>query len=809
MNLVEIFVNNERLDLYDDADIKFTFQVNDIADVKDRQANYTNSFSIPKTANNVRIFGGLGIHSDTSDIPYQKPNCRMKIQGFDLITNGWLNVSETSDDEYKIYVYSGVINFFKAIENKTLGNIVELETEHRKNTANVIGSFHNETFKYLIADYNGNTHFDRDGHKVINIDHLVPSVSVKYLWDKIHQNSGFYYEGTIFSNEDFTNLWLTYPKYISIEDFKEEANVITQKVDNWHYHYYKNRIPLFLYGLEENKFFIIKELATYKISVSIVDNSENTSNFNNQTPQEVILVLHSREKGDFELGRFQPSYANGWSYVLSQVFEVGDELSLFLIVDGIRGIKQADIRFNVKFEKNNTLVNVANELKDFAVKDFVKEIINRFGLTMFVDEYSKKVRYMTLKERIKTAQKVDWTHKYIERNREKYVNSFYAQKNNFKFQYNDKGGEYNNAFIGVNNENIPESKDLFQSKIYSPEKEKLEFDIGSEGKIYTDTFKFYEKEVNEQKGIKYKGLEKRFYLLKEKNIQTQAYIGSVSFREKTQVQNIPLGVFDGTSWRYYLNAYYRDFGKIINHFRLHQIELNLSLTDVLNLDFNALYYFQQEQQYYLLNKLSSGNDRHTAEFVAVRIADDERTSTIIDVPTIPDEPVNPSIEIAFADDATADKIQTESSIGIVVKSEKYNSANSPVIKYWQVFNPKTEWDIANQPFKNIDSYTHSPYTWQNLVIGDQSIRLRAILKDGTEIYSNVLRVARLSKNLPNTPRKFSYHIDNEKGAEFLIINKDKQIEWLIFEGDNRPNYGSNNTSIVEFLAYTVIIANVN
>jgi len=47
---------------------------------------------------------------------------------------------------------------------------------------------------------------------------------------------------------------------------------------------------------------------------------------------------------------------------------------------------------------------------------------------------------------------------------------------------------------------------------------------------------------------------------------------------------------------------------ILNDSRLHTILLNLSKFDVMTLNFKALYYFAQEQQYYLLNKINFKNN---------------------------------------------------------------------------------------------------------------------------------------------------------------------------------------------------------
>lgn len=212
MFITEIFYNNQSLDLYADKGLKYNLQANDIAEIKDRQTSYTNSYDIPKTARNQRILGGLGMASDTSPAPYTKPLCQVKIDGFDLIVKGWLNVKET-DDNYKIYIYSGIIDFFKAIENKTLGKDLNLsELNHTKTPATVAASQTNTAYRYLLADYGGKI-LTASGK--IDIDYLMPAVNFKYLWDKIHDTYGFTYDCSVV--DDMESLYMTYPKAKNIK----------------------------------------------------------------------------------------------------------------------------------------------------------------------------------------------------------------------------------------------------------------------------------------------------------------------------------------------------------------------------------------------------------------------------------------------------------------------------------------------------------------------------------------------------------------------------------------------------------------
>jgi hypothetical protein len=112
MYLTEIFYKGEDLDLYEDKGLKYTIQVNDIGEIKDRQASYTNSYEVPKTPKNIRLLGGLALPSDTSVTPYTQDKCQVKIEGFDFIVKGWLNVInelKTHEAENAIPGHSGLL----------------------------------------------------------------------------------------------------------------------------------------------------------------------------------------------------------------------------------------------------------------------------------------------------------------------------------------------------------------------------------------------------------------------------------------------------------------------------------------------------------------------------------------------------------------------------------------------------------------------------------------------------------------------------------------------------------------------------
>lgn len=726
--ITEIWVDGKKLDMYSETNIRHTLQVNDIAEVKDRQASYTNSFAVPKTPNNVQIFGGLGIPSDTSRIPYLKPDCRMKIEGFDFIVKGWINVTDTNDD-YKIYIYSGIINFFKEIGNKTLGDpeLDLTEIDHKKDLNSVIQSFSNPNYKYLITDYNGLTHFG-DNDSKINIDHLVPSVRVKYLWDKIHEKAGFKYKGKIFETEDFINLFLTYPKFIAIDILtliKENSgskslgttNIPTND-PNLHY------IPLQVNGYVNNQYFLTPETGLYKLTFQVNSNRDFYIDYLLCINQEGIPYASK----NYTLLTYTDENNYSQTIYLNVQLNAGDRIYFFAWWRQVpNGALNWTANYNIKWELfKNGEVAFSNELKDFPRTDFVKEILNRFGLTPFFNEFSNTIDYLTITERINDAEVIDWSEKFIERTSESYVYESYAQQNIFSCQYNDKEGVYSDGIIKISNLNIQEKKEVFKSKIYSPERDFIKFKINNNTEETLRVFKFYDKQVKEKNGqteVEYKGLEKRYHFIKERSIVANAVIGSKALSQSQAVSSLPLAEFKGLDWPSLLQKNYSVFGLILNDSRLHDINLNLDFVDYLTVDLRKLYFFEQEQQYYILNKLQFDNNKSKGEFVRVKRYYD--LSEIID----PIDPVKPFINIVWEDNTNTPKAGTSQQIQGKINSS-YAQNNDPFVTF--------EWEKHNgTSWVGLGTGT-SPYNLP-LTNGTQKFRMKVITQLNNTIYSNELQ----------------------------------------------------------------------
>jgi len=598
--MLEIILNNGSLEVPNDA-IKYTKVGNDIADLSSRETDYTDSFSLPKSANNVNLLQGLGLKNDTSIVPYSKVEATLVDDGMVLINKGWLNVKETSN-EFKINLYHGLIDLFKAIENKTFGDDVDLsEINHTKDLGTVIASFTNPYYRYIINDYGGKTHLPTGE---INIDYLVPSVRVSYLWNKIFTTFGFTQIGNVFNTFDFSELWLTYPKGVDTN----LTPVLYAEFLQWDGNVF-NSISVINGSNLNNESYIVPSNGIYNINFDGLINYD-LPNLSTQT-EGIYLTVNGNP--------LYYSYLSPLNNVIISLAQ-GDQISLTWSL-AFGSFNYADGFF--KISKYNTLISFSEELKQLKITDFFKEILNRFALTIFVNKDNEYI-FKTFDERLQ-SQVIDWSDKYIERTNETYTAKSYGQINTFRQEYRDERLDHADGKFSISNKNLEPEKEILKSKIFSAEKELSTFKINTTTNENIYATPLWEKEITENNGtqqIKYKVLSKRFYFLRTETITQNAILKSEVLGSTQTVNTLPVARFLTTAYKDFVPRYYNNIQLLLNDFRFHKIKLALTTIDFINLDFDKIYYFEQEQNYYFLNKVSFEKGKEsTAEFYRIKYSE--------------------------------------------------------------------------------------------------------------------------------------------------------------------------------------------
>lgn len=626
-----LIINGIEIELSPSKQLARTLQVNDISTLNNRQTNFTATFSIPRTAKNVKAFSMLGIVGTNSNIPYQRNECYYYSEsGECLVYKGWA-VINTTDKDFRCNIYDGNIDLYKAIENATLNQLPLTEINHVKTLSNVIDSFNGlTTYKYIIADYNGKAIYDTDK---INIDYLVPSVPVSYLWNKIFDFYGFTYSGSVFNTFAFENLYMTFPKGVgsTIPDVEKfESSDVLMPRDSL----FNSRSRYFNF----NTFTIEPEL-------SIFADRHITFLESGLYRLEITGNIKVNANALFLQGAVNINLAyNQQSNVYSQ------NISAFQSLDGFLTNQTETININTLlnvdalnsiclFVKTNNynIDSVVNSLTvkiskvesqsidfsgafiDFKTKDFLNEVLTRFGLTPFKDKYTNNYKFLTLNELLQTNDVVDWSaskNKFISKTNERYAYGSYAQKNDLNYKYNDAEGDYYNGSFLIENVNLPDNKVVINSRIYAPEKNKT-FELPKE----TNVYKLWDKEITDTSNVTYKSLDKRFYFMRADNyiFPSSVTIGSETLIDETTIGQAPFESFFKLPFTDIVQDYYTPIFQILNKAVLVDAEIYLTEKDIVDIDFSKLYWIEELNSYFILNKISNFQGKGSTKCELIKV----------------------------------------------------------------------------------------------------------------------------------------------------------------------------------------------
>ena len=226
------------LDLYEDEDLPLTLSVDNFKNVAEKVQSYSKAFKLPATKRNNRIFDQMFEITRSYDgvifNPYQRTQCVLKQDGF-IFFEGFLRLIEVTDKEdeisYNVNLYSEVVALADFLKDKTFADIELDELEHPYNKTQIKRSwndggtgityanpntsgFRNDfsTVKYPFVDWTHQYTLDSSGFpRLPNLESSFrPFINVKYLVDRIFQDSPFTYTSEFFDADDFGNLYIDF-----------------------------------------------------------------------------------------------------------------------------------------------------------------------------------------------------------------------------------------------------------------------------------------------------------------------------------------------------------------------------------------------------------------------------------------------------------------------------------------------------------------------------------------------------------------------------------------------------------------------
>jgi len=233
-------------DLYEEEDLPITLSVDDFKNVAEKVQSYSKAFKLPGTKRNNRIFDHIfEVTRSTEGLafnPYLKTQCKLKQHGF-ILFEGYLRLIDIQDQEgeisYNVNLYSDVIALADVLSQKTFSMLNFGELTHSYDKNNIKNSWNetppgitytipsdsgfrtvNDTVKYPFCDW---THeilmadgFTGSGAtlnrlELTSLDQAFrPFIQVKYIIQRIFQDSPFTFESAFFDTSDFKKLYMDF-----------------------------------------------------------------------------------------------------------------------------------------------------------------------------------------------------------------------------------------------------------------------------------------------------------------------------------------------------------------------------------------------------------------------------------------------------------------------------------------------------------------------------------------------------------------------------------------------------------------------
>lgn len=208
-----LYLDDDLCELDDDEVIAITKQVNDIAEMKDRQSDYSASFKIEKTRAMKALFELSGETGINTIFPYEEKTCKLIADNIEIVTGGRLILDRVDDYYYYVSILTGNKNFFTEIENKKLSDLALAGTNHTWNRATMAAT-HASDLDYVYplcepSDDGGISPLTDDGTDITFWGGLVWCfVKAKAIFDEIFSDAGFTAAGEILTNDVFSKMFL-------------------------------------------------------------------------------------------------------------------------------------------------------------------------------------------------------------------------------------------------------------------------------------------------------------------------------------------------------------------------------------------------------------------------------------------------------------------------------------------------------------------------------------------------------------------------------------------------------------------------
>ncbi|MDR6944687.1 hypothetical protein [Mucilaginibacter pocheonensis] len=667
MDQIQLYLNNQLVDLSDDSPIALTFQINNLADVKNQQGNTSNQFKLPLTQRNRQILGFPDDVAFTTSLPYDNYEARIIQDGLEIVPSAIAQLNLIEQDTASITVLSGNVDFFDSLDvniydmgdsNTDIGKKKVFEPyQHIWNVSNVAHSQINTSgYIWPVVDY-GKIPVDFKNDTSINVRYLRPGFFLKTAIELFAKTTGYK-----INPESFLLKQPMYDKLIvqfANDTFEHGTDYQTQPDDlgmlayttiDKSVRHYAISDPFgkgtFSFGdIKNNKqgqfdgtTFTSKYVFTGQVLVTIPrfyfrgkKNDRIPSNINIiirldlpngqylQYPLNYDLSNWTRVdgtsggglEGQFTFGvktisadiDFQPGYKVS---VRWEFF--GGEPEVFTLYTGAS--------LSIKAKNQNVLygqeIQCERIFPDITQKDLLKDTLQRFGIICQTDNTTRTVTFSSFRDIVNNIPlAVNWTKQCL--NQGKTVSfqlGSYAQVNTMTSKEDDAilPKNFGNSQISVADKTLPLTTTLFESQ-FAPTLSRPYIGDSIAQILKVDT-------TQDADAVDFTiGTQPRILVDQKMDLRNQSGSPSVTFTDGdnhitvNDVISVPYfnktGAEHSLLWDDLRTTYYPELEKILRQTKKVVRYILLTPRDILELNLLIPVYLEQDSAYYYINKIDS------------------------------------------------------------------------------------------------------------------------------------------------------------------------------------------------------------
>ena len=659
MNTLQLYINDQLADLAEDSPVALTFQINNLAEVKNQQGNTSNQFKLPLTQRNRRILGFPDEVAFTTGLPYDNYRARIIQDGLEIVPDGIAVLNGVEESSAAITVLSGNVDFFDSIDLKLYdAGDMFAGHDHAWTVANIASSqTKTEGWIWPVVDY-GTINYPADNIS-LDVHQMRPGIFLKSAIEAVVKKAGYkitpdsfllkqsLYNKLIvqFANDNFEHGTV----YQNAPDIGGVTATLAQRLEVAHPTTANPRGVISFTNTDGSSLYnggtgrytanaVTKVSITVKIP-SLYFYGKFAGDYASNLDISIIytdplngeLVLDSRNfnlKEDIKFtdssGIFKPWAYRNFSEPITLSAEpdlpIGGQLRVAYEFKGYTGSKfsvPAESQLIIKANNKQVLYGQAIQCErifpDITMKDLLKDTLQRFGIICQTDNTTRTVTFASFRDIVNNIPIAkDWTRKCLDQGKTiAFQLGGYAQVNTMKYKDDEAivPKDLGNAQISVKDKTLSPTADLVESQ-FAPTLNRP-FVGGHIAQVLKVDV------ANDAETVEFTIATQPRILIDQKLDLRQTGGASIKFTDGTAANDKVVNDVISVPYFYKPNGehsllwddlrklYYPELEKMLQQTKKVVRYFMLTPRDILELDLLIPVYLEQDSAYYYINKIDS------------------------------------------------------------------------------------------------------------------------------------------------------------------------------------------------------------